>query len=40
MLDWLGLDSRDQFDPARFDLDEANRRLAISAQAGFITSGR
>jgi hypothetical protein len=40
MRDWLGLDSHDQFDPTRFDLDDANRRLAVSAQAGFITSGR
>ncbi|MGB3442323.1 MAG: plasmid pRiA4b ORF-3 family protein [Actinophytocola sp.] len=40
MLDWLGLDSRDQFDPARFDPDDANRRLAVSSQAGFITVGR
>lgn len=29
MLDWFGLDSRDQFDPARFDPEDANRRLAI-----------
>jgi hypothetical protein len=28
VLGWLGLDSRDQFDPARFDPDEANQRLA------------
>lgn len=28
MLDWLGLDNHSQFDPARFDPDEANRRLA------------
>ncbi|GAA1971817.1 plasmid pRiA4b ORF-3 family protein [Amycolatopsis minnesotensis] len=27
MLDWLGLDSRDQFDPAHFDLGEVNRQL-------------
>lgn len=40
MLDWLGLDSRDQFDPARFDPEDANRRLVVSSQAGFITAGR
>jgi pRiA4b ORF-3-like protein len=28
VLDWLGLDSSSQFDAARFDPDEANRRLA------------
>jgi hypothetical protein len=28
MLDWFGLDSRGQFDPERFDPDEANQRLA------------
>jgi hypothetical protein len=28
MLDWLGLDNRSQFDPAHFEPDEANRRLA------------
>jgi hypothetical protein len=28
MLDWLGLDNSDRFDPAHFDLTEANRRLA------------
>lgn len=31
MLDWLGLDSRDQFDPARFDPAEANQRLATAS---------
>lgn len=40
MLEWLGLDSRDQFDPARFDPDDANRRLVVSAHAAFITAGR
>jgi hypothetical protein len=39
MLDWLGLDSRDQFDPAHFDPDDADRRLAVVSDAGFITSG-
>lgn len=29
MLDWLGLDDSGQFDPARFDPAEANRRLAV-----------
>jgi hypothetical protein len=28
MLDWLGLDNHNQFDPERFDRDEASRRLA------------
>jgi len=28
MLDWLGLDNPDRFDPAHFDPSEANRRLA------------
>ncbi len=28
MLDWVGLDSRDQFDPARFEPEDANLRLA------------
>jgi len=28
---WLGLDSRDQFDPARFDPAEANQRLATAS---------
>jgi hypothetical protein len=36
MLDWLGLDSRDQFDPAGFDSDDADRRLAVASHAGFI----
>lgn len=27
MLDWLGLDSPGQFDPAAFSLDEVNTRL-------------
>jgi hypothetical protein len=40
MLDWLGLDSRDQFDPARFDPDDADRRLAVVSNAGFITARR
>lgn len=39
MLDWLGLDGPTEFDPARFDPDDANRRLAVSSRAGFITSG-
>lgn len=39
MLDWLGLDSSAEFDPARFDPEDANRRLAVSTRAGFITSG-
>jgi len=30
MLDWLGLDSRGEFDPLRFDPGEANRRLAVT----------
>ncbi len=28
MLDWLGIDHADQFDPAAFDVDAANRRIA------------
>ncbi|MBB4907015.1 plasmid pRiA4b ORF-3 family protein [Actinophytocola algeriensis] len=40
MLDWLGLDSRDQFDPARFDPDDADRRLTVVSNAGFITARR
>lgn len=39
MLDWLGLDSSAEFDPARFDPEDANRRLAVSSRAGFITAG-
>jgi hypothetical protein len=27
-LNWLGMDSADEFDPARFDLTEVNRRLS------------
>ncbi|WP_291409527.1 hypothetical protein [Actinophytocola sp.] len=38
MLDWLGLDRRGQFDPARFDPDEANRRLTAVAHAGPVAS--
>ncbi|WP_340686883.1 plasmid pRiA4b ORF-3 family protein [Amycolatopsis coloradensis] len=29
VVDWLGLDDPDQFDPARFNLDEANQRLTL-----------
>jgi hypothetical protein len=28
MLDWLGLDSADEFDPRKFSIDEVNTRLA------------
>lgn len=31
MLDWLGLDNHNQFDPTRFDPDEANQRLTATA---------
>ncbi|MDQ3787669.1 MAG: plasmid pRiA4b ORF-3 family protein, partial [Actinomycetota bacterium] len=34
MLEWLGLDSRDQFDPERFEPDDANMRLAVAASFG------
>ncbi|MFC7246950.1 hypothetical protein ACFQO7_31110 [Catellatospora aurea] len=27
MLQWLGIDDGRDFDPARFDVDEADRRL-------------
>jgi hypothetical protein len=27
MLDWLGLDSADEFDPKKFSTDEVNTRL-------------
>ncbi|WP_394359824.1 plasmid pRiA4b ORF-3 family protein [Amycolatopsis sp. SB7-3] len=30
MVDWLGLDDPGQFDPAHFDLDEADQRLAVA----------
>ncbi|MGH3623532.1 MAG: plasmid pRiA4b ORF-3 family protein, partial [Sciscionella sp.] len=36
MLDWLGLDSHSHFDPARFDPDEANRRLAAVAYTDHV----
>jgi pRiA4b ORF-3-like protein len=36
MLDWLGLNSRSQFDPARFDPEEANRRLAAVAHTDHV----
>jgi hypothetical protein len=36
MLDWLGLDSSSQFDPARFDLDETSQRLAAAGQANHL----
>ena len=29
LLDWLGLDSVADFDPARFRLDEVNARLSL-----------
>lgn len=38
MLDWLGLDRFRQFDPARFDPDEANRRPTAVAHAGPVAS--
>ncbi len=31
MLEWLGLDGSEEFDPAAFDLAEANYELALSA---------
>jgi hypothetical protein len=36
MLDWLGLDNRNQFDPARFDPDDANRRLTTVAPTDHV----
>ena len=33
VLGWLGIDDRDQFDPAHFTPDEANRRLAAVSPA-------
>ncbi len=35
VLDWLGLESRDQFDPARFEPEDANLRLAVCAPTFF-----
>lgn len=32
MLDWLGLDVADEFDPAQFSKDEVNQRLATLAE--------
>lgn len=39
MLDWLGLDSADDFDPAVFSLDQANERLA-ALRTSDAASGR
>jgi hypothetical protein len=38
MLDWLGLDDRNQLDPTHFAPDEANRRLIAMSQAGSIVA--
>jgi pRiA4b ORF-3-like protein len=35
MLMWLGLDSSSEFDPARFDIDGANRRLNAASLRGY-----
>ncbi|MEC3978731.1 plasmid pRiA4b ORF-3 family protein [Amycolatopsis sp. H20-H5] len=40
MLDWLGLDNRDQFDPTRFAPDDANQRLSAVSHTGPIVSRR
>ena len=40
VLDWLGLDNSEQFDPTRFDPDEANRRLAALSHTVSSTSPR
>jgi hypothetical protein len=37
MLDWLGLAKGSDFDPARFDLDDANRRLESTMQGALGT---
>jgi hypothetical protein len=35
MLEWLGLDKATDFDPHRFDVDQANRMLAaVDAERG------
>jgi len=33
MLRWLGIENGHDFDPARFDIDEANRRLDAAVRA-------
>jgi hypothetical protein len=33
MLRWLGIENGSDFDPARFDVDEANRRLDATVRA-------
>ena len=33
MLEWLGLDSAGEFDPAAFDVDEVNESLATVSAA-------
>ena len=38
MLDWLGLDSADDFDPAVFSLDRANERLAALRTSDAVSS--
>jgi len=34
MLEWLGLANSSEFDPTRFDIDDANSRLNIVSLAG------
>jgi hypothetical protein len=38
MLHWLGIDKGSDFDPARFDLDDANRRLDAVVHGAFRTA--
>jgi len=33
-MDWLGLETPSEFDPAAFDLDEANEALAFISAIG------
>ena len=40
ILDWCDLDSGSQFDPAHFDLEETNLRLAASAYTDHVTRRR
>jgi pRiA4b ORF-3-like protein len=40
MLDWLGLDNRNQFDPTRFAPNDANQRLSAVSHTGPIVSRR
>jgi hypothetical protein len=37
MLQWLGIDKGSDFDPTRFDPDDANRRLDAVVRGAFRT---